>query len=602
MRCKDKKGHQPRLPLFDATKVVSNIAQTMQWPEDLQGDVNRIIGQLRSGNVLTALESASGVENPQMYDSHVTYGYAAQLAALIKKIPFTNGGLSDKDRRAAAQEKFWEAELICKETNASILSGSLDRQPPHIGGILRRSRRIINEILGDFTPEVYEILLQRGRHGPGSSTDSGDPQRTNTYYKYSIGDPRVSSRALPHGLRALYQNTQWRNLVLRYKYVDGAWRPDLGRSFTVQNSNRIAFVPKNAKTDRTIAVENSLNVFLQLGVHEFISDRLLKTCGINLRDQSVNQVLAKIGSRSGWVDISIQPCTIDLSMASDTISREVVEYLLPNTWVGYLDDIRSHEFEMDGRTYTYEKWSSMGNGYTFALESLIFAAIALASCEYYGYPDSMVSVFGDDIIVPKGVYLVVSEVLRLLGFVPNLEKSFATGPFRESCGADWFNGEDVRPYFIREEKLDILSMTRLINRMSRVYPETFDLLQLIPQRFRLFGPYTPEDDSSHIWAPIWWLNKKKVMKWIPSQQCYKYRVFSVRTKKTFVDTQALLIVRLEGTPVSSDYDPYCRLTAFGEGQYVGLRNLGRPRVTMRWSRAILAPDRQLWPEYFFEVF
>jgi len=42
--------------------------------------------------------------------------------------------------------------------------------------------------------------------------------------------------------------------------------------------------------------------------------------------------------------------------------------------------------------------------------------------------------------------------LDLLGFSVNASKSFSEGAFRESCGADWFYGQPVRPVFIR--KLD----------------------------------------------------------------------------------------------------------------------------------------------------
>jgi hypothetical protein len=101
-----------------------------------------------------------------------------------------------------------------------------------------------------------------------------------------------------------------------------------------------------------------------------------------------------------------------------------------------------------------EKFSSMGNGFTFELETLIFAAIALVitrECGFSGRLGSDVFVFGDDIIVKNGVARPLKSVLEFLGFELNAEKSyFGDEPFRESCGGDYFAGQPVRPYFLKE--------------------------------------------------------------------------------------------------------------------------------------------------------
>jgi len=127
----------------------------------------------------------------------------------------------------------------------------------------------------------------------------------------------------------------------------------------------------------------------------------------------------------------------------------------------------------------------MGNGYTFPLETLIFWAIA-RTCVRSG---GIVSVYGDDIIVPSEDYEQLCYVLRAAGFSPNKTKSFSTGPFRESCGADYFYGIDIRPTYVK----DVISVETLyvlhnfFYRASRLEEANY-LHDLIPDHLRLYGP------------------------------------------------------------------------------------------------------------------
>jgi len=51
-------------------------------------------------------------------------------------------------------------------------------------------------------------------------------------------------------------------------------------------------------------------------------------------------------------------------------------------------------------------------------------------------------------VVRKHVFATVMLLLEYLGFVANKRKTFWEGPFRESCGTDWFAGANVRPVFM----------------------------------------------------------------------------------------------------------------------------------------------------------
>jgi hypothetical protein len=127
----------------------------------------------------------------------------------------------------------------------------------------------------------------------------------------------------------------------------------------------------------------------------------------------------------------------------------VVLNLLPIDWFNLLDVTRCPSFVYEGKTYPLEKISSMGNGYTFELESLIFYSLAHSVCRYLKLPTHEVNSYGDDIIIPVAGYELLTKVLNCLGFTVNLEKSYHAGPFRESCGKDFFLGCQVRPLFLK---------------------------------------------------------------------------------------------------------------------------------------------------------
>jgi len=227
-----------------------------------------------------------------------------------------------------------------------------------------------------------------------------------------------------------------------------------------QVGNKVITVPKDAKTNRVIAVEPGINLWFQKALGDMIGTRLRRV-GIDLRYQSRNQALAKICSKDGSL------ATVDLSSASDSISRSVVEALLPPSWFSLLDSSRSHYGALKDRTVLWEKFSSMGNGFTFQLESLIFYAIAKSCTEYIG-SDLSVSAYGDDVILPTSAFGMFSEMMAFYGFRVNMKKSHFSGLFRESCGAHYFSGIDVKPVYLKDTLTSIQSVYRFANAVRRM--------------------------------------------------------------------------------------------------------------------------------------
>lgn len=355
------------------------------------------------------------------------------------------------DRTEVAVRKFFEAELTCEQTNRRLIAF---RNNPSMGSALIRSvfhtaARYISNVLGDVNPD---LLLEGSGFGPGVSS-SVKGSRVGTYYKAS-GIPDVTPPLSVLGCHYLNASHPLPSAVLQ---SDGP-ASLLPSSMRLVKGNTVAFVPKNAKTDRSIAVEPHVNIFVQKGIGSYIRRRL-KTVGVNLNDQGRNQELAQYGSKTGSL------ATVDLAAASDTISIELVRELLPESWFKLIDMTRSHYGYVNKSWIRYQKISSMGNGFTFELESLIFWALSRAVTDLV-LGGGTVSVYGDDIIIRQEVFEPFIEVFTFAGFSTNKEKSFATGPFRESCGADFFLGVPIRPFFIRGP---ILSTTDRFSIHNRIF-------------------------------------------------------------------------------------------------------------------------------------
>jgi len=120
--------------------------------------------------------------------------------------------------------------------------------------------------------------------------------------------------------------------------------------------------------------------------------------------------------------------------------------------------------------------STMGNGYTFSLQTALFACAVLAVYRFRNvkpvYPRNEeygnFAVFGDDIIVETQVDRDVRELLELLGFSVNHSKSFACGPFRESCGVDFHSGVNIRGVYVKTLRSvqDCISLINELNLFS----------------------------------------------------------------------------------------------------------------------------------------
>lgn len=433
----------------------------------------------------------------QMYPDAMQQYMASQLSALVRKYPFPPGSHSF-DPEAKARAKFASSEHKCLRINERFRArrnriGLHPYEP-----LLYKMRGFIAHVLGD-EPNIRMVYDNCG-FGPGASLGVHG-NATNSFRKLTAERWSVSPGAFYHAYSAVRANAHVFSIL---NPEDNGFLPpsdQLGRKAFAEkicmvNHNSITFVPKTVTTHRSIAVEPLLNGYVQKGV-DVVMRLLLKRVGIDLTDQTHNARLAREGSVVGSEDPF---CTIDLSSASDSIAVEVVRELLPPEWFSLLATLRSTHYSDENVVRRFEKFCSMGNGFCFPLETLIFAAACHAVGA--GRPGRDFLVYGDDIIVRKSSFAPLIALLGYLGFKVNTAKTFGEGPFRESCGTDWFDGQDIRPYVLDhafdsvENVYKFVNMIRANDLWSWFFGKSWEiLLNDVSPTLHLWRPYRGQSDT-----------------------------------------------------------------------------------------------------------
>lgn len=380
------------------------------------------------------------------------------VVSYLKKYKGLKTGINT---RQVALSAFKLAEEACQSTNDRLVSERVG--VPAVESIMLMAQRKISQTLGCIDPVgndeglTFDDFESLCKWGPGATYSlKGDDATADK--KICESKISITPSAYPILKALIKRDHLWAEARGLSVSADG---PDniTASEFQFVKGCRISVVPKNAKTDRTIGIEPTGNLFLQLGVGAYIR-RQLHRVGVNLDDQTRNQRLAQ----RAWAE---NLATVDLKAASDSISQQAVLQLLPSDWVELLARLRSPFYFLEGKWYEFQKWSSMGNGYTFELESLIFWALASACTDYLAAAGA-VSVYGDDVILPCCAYDLFSQMLAHLGFEVNHQKSFFDGAFRESCGKHYLRAADVTPIYQKEIPSVLEEVHRLANRIGRL--------------------------------------------------------------------------------------------------------------------------------------
>lgn len=220
-----------------------------------------------------------------------------------------------------------------------------------------------------------------------------------------------------------------------------------GDILEVQYCAKLCTVPKSFKAARIIAMEESYRQYENTAVYRAILAKMQSSPFYNqfcIEDQEKNRSICRQAS------IEASFATIDLSHASDCVSKALVRSVFPSNWVKRLFENVARYIELpNGKRMLLQMFSAAGSVLTFCVETLIFWSIARTAKGLFesltGESIDDVSVYGDDIIVPTQIAELTIELLERLGFVVNHDKTFSssTSHYRETCGAEFLNGYDV---------------------------------------------------------------------------------------------------------------------------------------------------------------
>lgn len=438
-----------KLPSKMARSLLPGLADILT-----KNEIDKLDGSLRRGDisVLQApflLDILDRMRTGELNNSHQAFSRLYQFCSLLKKYPEKG---SDDVCRKAALLKFEAGEAQCKETNDRFKSEGLP-----FDSIGESVKDIIYDILGDLKPSFLDTEV---KFGPGSTVNPENQPYENTAEFFKLSDKLyVTEELKPYLAAHLSYQQNWMECLRTHYHINDTGRSQLeieklvfDKHFIVVPNdfpNRLSFVPKERDEHRTIGVEKNGPVLIQMSIGGSIR-QALKKHGLDLNTQERNRHFAKLA-------ITFKNATIDMANASNTMAYQVVKYALPYDWFAACDASRSSHGRCNNpeQSYKYEMFSSMGNGFTFELESLLFYAIALATLRKNGYTmkeaKRSVTVFGDDVIVPQAHALEFISNLSLFGFKTNSKKSFLSGKFFESCGHDYYDGTDVRPFFIKRQ-------------------------------------------------------------------------------------------------------------------------------------------------------
>lgn len=242
---------------------------------------------------------------------------------------------------------------------------------------------------------------------------------------------------------------------------------------------KLCLVPKDVRGPRIISEEPNTSMMFQQGLWKYIEKQLRHIPSIQFRSQEDHRALLRDRSFS----------SLDLSDASDYVSRRLVWNLFPRKWAELLFTFRSVFISDQGVLYPIRAFAPMGSALCFPIEAIVhWAAVEAAQQDIPRGVRKKFSVYGDDIIVDSVIAGSVMSSLRALGLSPNIRKCYINRAFRESCGLDLFlkDGKDfdVTPTYVRSplrkhsNEKDVMQVALVQNHLFlRGYNDAADLLK-----------------------------------------------------------------------------------------------------------------------------
>jgi len=354
-----------------------------------------------------------------------------QIESVLKRYRFQTDTYSDLELKSKAIASFLATQDRLANQDLTVMNAKSHR-------VLDLAASYIAKVLGVYDDAEHRDLCRFGR-----KASVGVPARSACEAaRWEI--PISGSREQIHWFRQEIDGVE-----CVQNYLAAQLESDPNRSiFSETSSLTLTLVPKTFKSLRSIMPNSTIGSYLSFGLGEMMRKRL-KRNGYDIRTlQQRHRYLACRASLDGNL------VTADLSSASDSISVALVERIFPSDWFEILNRTRIGRVALplpdDGEETIIDSltFCTMGIGYTFPLQTLVFLALlkAIEHVTYHVRKRRTISVYGDDLIYPSSMHNNVLFYLQQFGFLINVEKTFSEGHFRESCGGDYYHGVDVRPF------------------------------------------------------------------------------------------------------------------------------------------------------------
>jgi hypothetical protein len=439
-RSLDKRSLLSSLPIPDLHDN-ADLRMPSGSPKFLGGFMDRVFDP-RTGLLLDAY--------PALTDNEVCIDSVHAIRQLTLMFGKTAGECSP-DRNESAVKAFVKTDQEIADHLRMLCS--LEGFPSSLVKPLKDAVRVLfAPVLSMMEKDIYDGLQGNllPAHGPGATADK------------LTGNQKFYLREWTDRLESLFPFGEWALPSYRSSYL----LPEvIYRSPEEERPVKVTLVPKTPATPRIIAIEPTCMQFMQQAVSRLLVERLedadiggnIGRHFIGFSQQWPNQALAQIGSEDGSL------ATLDLSEASDRVPNWLVEAMFEDfPWFSTAIQVcRSLRAQIPGGDILIlNKYASMGSALTFPIEAMVFTSIVFASMfeadkkvgednntisrAYVNTFKDRVRIYGDDIIIPADYAApVVEDLENLYGFKVNRSKSFWTGKFRESCGKEYYDGEDV---------------------------------------------------------------------------------------------------------------------------------------------------------------
>jgi phenylpyruvate tautomerase PptA (4-oxalocrotonate tautomerase family) len=348
-----------------------------------------------------------------------------QLEDLLKRYRFAQDVFTDDELESMTIDKYLSTQVRLGQLN---YTGELTHR------VLQKARMLCKSILGEFPKEDIYNYARFGR-----KSSIGCPLSL-AYIDHKLTDVRAftgSFQCASWFMREIKTDPVLQEIVaaLPRKEVDAN---------TKHTFLNLVNVPKSWKIHRAITPLTLLDLFYSYGVGGIITDRLKEHANLDIsRLQERHRRLVK------KLSLTTTHATADLSSASDSITSVLLNRVLPRPWYNAVKMACTHQISINDKLYYTESVLPMGNGMTFPLETLVFYVLIKAIGELAGIT-GIFSVYGDDLIYPSKLHKFVARIFPSIGLCLNMDKTYVSYPFRESCGEDFYRGVSVRPFMLAE--------------------------------------------------------------------------------------------------------------------------------------------------------